>query len=209
MAKQNNQKIDLVVFGSSHVIPDHHLPHFLDVHFKNHPKFEKPITYGEGGAEINDEVVDFIKQKMTARAGTPTGYIFFLGSNNLRYNQQKPAKVTALFENILIHGAQIEGCHMVLSSIIPTPKTDETSAEPFKEATSQLRALTNKYEDKASFFNCAKFLVSQGAPIIEYFEIHDWLHLSELGADLVAEMLKNHMENRKCFFKRNLKRKHT
>ena len=60
MAKRKNPKIDIVIFGSSHVTPYHHLPHYLEIYFTDHDKFELPVIFGEGGAKITEDVVKFI-----------------------------------------------------------------------------------------------------------------------------------------------------
>ena len=192
-------KIDVIVYGSSHVKPNHYLPEHLEEIFKNHNRFKEPVEYGVGGAWIDPEFVNIVKEEITKNADNPTAIVLIIGSNNLRYGEQTPQEVLPLFEDLVHHASFFPKCHVVLTSILPSPSTDEFSAGPFRTLSNFLRDLSNKknYENRVSFCNVAHTLLADE----NNYDPKDYLHLSYEGAGTFARCLKNHLEQRQqiCF----------
>lgn len=191
-------KIKIIVYGSSHAMPHHHLPHHLQENFQNHSRFLEPDVYAESGAKIDPEFVEIVKEEITNQAQNPTAIVLIMGSNNTRNGDQSPHEVLPLFEEIVHHGSHYPKCHVVLVSIIPSPSTDHYSAGPFIETSNLLKELSKKeeYLHRVSFFNIADKLLEEKNNFAR-----DLLHLSYEGARIFAEGLKNHLEQRRqvCF----------
>ena len=157
-------------------------------------KFFGPEINAKGGQELNNEIISKIVQnaKNLCRSGTPQVIIVLLGDNNLRNLNQPPNEYLKMIEDLLEQMQQISKCHLVLTSLLPSPKTNWKCKFVFRDVSNTIKELVGHENLKASFMNLnGKFLI-QGEPDLSLF-LSDKIHLNERGAKILAASIKNHL----------------
>jgi lysophospholipase L1-like esterase len=114
--------------------------------------------------------------------------IVILGSNNLRRGLQRPEELMPLFRRIVEKVAATPQCHLVLSSIVPCPKTGEV----FDVANDLIKSLANAYKNHCTFYdNLTKRLVDKNGGFQCHLFKRDELHLNNDGAKVIATGIHN------------------
>ena len=185
-------KIQFFVWSSSHGTPRHFLPEKLSEELDNHPHFNNPIVFAESGASINYDVVECIKYEINGRSEMPQVHCIILGSNNIRSLREDPHYTAHFFEEILRFSSRYKNCHIILTSIIPSPCSDIYTNEAMGQLSSYLRDINGMFPQSSSFYDIANLLCKNGRLDITYYE-RDLLHLSRCGAKTVAQGLKAHI----------------
>ena len=92
----------------------------------NCESFYTPIIDAESGRCIEDEMVSFITADMDrlANLNRKQIQIIILGTNDLRKKNVKAGQIIHYFRQILQKASFLKDCLVVLSGLIPSPKTD-------------------------------------------------------------------------------------
>ena len=186
-------KIQLFLWSSSHGTPQHFLPEKLSEELDDHPFFNNPIVYAESGASINNDIVNLIQTEIATRSESPQLHCIILGSNNIRSLRENPHYTAHFFEDILRYSTRFRDCHIVLSSVIPSPCSDAFTNGAFAELSAYLNDITAMFPNNSSYYDIASLLCRNGYPDLRNYDQRDYLHLSRRGATAVASGLKVHL----------------
>ena len=138
------------------------------------------------GRQISYNLVGQMIQDVNLRAelGISPIVILILGSNNLR-NGGDPMEVADLFRDFIENILLCEKTHVILTGIITSHRTDESSKKTFSKLSKELKKISNKYRYKCSFINTSKLFVSHNVLNTEFYS-DDGLHLNPMGACKLA-----------------------
>ena len=83
--------------------------------------------------------------------------------------------------------------HLVLVSVIPSPCSNDTDKYLFKYVDEEMKNYANQSGGKVSFLNLNKNFITGNTINMDYYDQreNEPVHLSEKGASMVAETLKN------------------
>ena len=179
-------------FGTSHVHVWHHVPRCSDELFTGNRKFRKPNWQSWRGGKINASIVQTIKSKIDQIAPHPHVVVLVFGGNNIA-DGQHPNEFYPFFEQVVAHANNMENVHVVISGIIPRPRTEETKKELYKQASAMLNNLCRENAAKCSFVNIANKLCRNGEICREFYAGPEDLqvHLNYKGAKVFAKAIYN------------------
>ena len=198
-------KVGINIFASSHGNRNHHLPEALRVLMTadQSRRFLLPSYDAQGGRIIDQGLVDLIKSDMDARSGQPQVIILILGSNNLR-DGGDPVSVAEHFRNVVDHCRTVQRCHVVLTGVIPCPKTDvfnpnavnnTGSRHRFQLLSTELKKIANSNYPKCTFLSTSQFLTCDDESVDEQYFVRAGVHLNKKGAELLAFKIYEHLKH--------------
>ena len=169
------------------------LPRKLQDKFRNQERFVGPEIIAKGGGKLDQEIVSRIIQKAKSLSGTPQLHIVMLGDNNLRHLKQHPDEYLEMIKSLLTALKPIPKCHLVLTSLLPSPPTNWKCAQVFKEVSEEIKKLVGSKDEHSSFLNLKPHFI-HGTKIKTnlYLDEND-VHLNEDGADVLAQCIFNHL----------------
>ena len=151
---------------------------------------EEEDIYAVPGQEINDNVVQQIKEKVTQMQPQKTVIVINLADNNLRPSRQgkeTPEDLIPYFRAVMEHCKTVPSCQVVLSSLIPGIGHDEATKSTFKTMNSLLKNLCHEYRDFSSFCPFNNQLIANGTLNAELYR--DDVHLNRQGYALFANAI--------------------
>ena len=192
------QKIVLYKHFSSH--GNHH--HYLQTEFRKagvNSRYFAPIWRVQSGGLIDPTRRDQIIHDMGREfaLGSRQVHVICLLSNNLRDpdTEWTPQDCVALIREIVLYAKTLSKIHVVICGILPTPANNDQSFDRFSVATSLLKKLSNEHKPLTSFVNIPKAFNTYGVVCSSLFTPVRQVHLTEDGAEVLARILKNHLEN--------------
>ena len=194
-------EIEVDLHTSSHGLkptyhrPKRYLPKKLRDTFKTQQKFLIPTIIAEGGQKFDENIVEEMVRSAKTKSfeGQPQVKILLLGDNNLRRLKEDPNDYIQLVKNLVHEFKNIEKCHLVLTSLLPSPLTDHICKDVFKDVSEKLKNIARQegQNNKVSFLNLTKFL--KNGKINEELYNDDKIHLNEEGATVLADSLLKHL----------------
>ena len=151
----------------------------------------------EGGRQLSwTGVLNDIKNTASETAPLKQVIVIILGDNDLRPGRhgrraKSPEELRPLVTNILEHCHRIPGCWVVFSSLIPSIGQYTTTKEPFSAFNRIMKEETDKFPF-SSFCQFTRRLFVNGVLEPSYYS--DDVHLSQLGAKIVASAMYRHLE---------------
>ena len=115
-----------------------------------------------------------------------------IGDNNFRHANENPKEYLKLIEKLLEEFSNVERCHLVLTSILPSPETNHKCKHLFKYVSDSVKKLSQNYGSKSSFLNLTKVFMHGGR--IKQNLYADGVHLNEEGAQILATRIFNHLK---------------
>ena len=131
------------------------LPRKLQDKFRNQERFVGPEIIAKGGGKLDQEIVSRIIQKAKSLSGKPQLHVVLLGDNNLRHLKQGPDEYLELIQNLLTTLKPIPKCHLVLTSLLPSPPTNWKCAQVFKEVSEEIKKLVQSKQRKLAQVNAS------------------------------------------------------
>lgn len=152
----------------------------------------KVINNGFGGAKITD-VLEY--QSQLIDAFQPQRLVLFLGSNELKgaANDKSPEEILNHYQKLLTNISDEHPlCEIYILPVTPTPANREKWPE-IKQINHQLEKLA-AHQPQLHFIACSQnFLTKNDTPDWHLFN-WDGIHLNQLGYQVWAESLKNHLQ---------------
>ena len=125
----------------------------------------------------------------------PQVHILLLGDNNLRRLEEDPKDYIKLVQTLVENFKNFTKCHLVLTSLLPSPATDHICKDVFKEISRSVKEIAYDTTLKVSFLNLEKSFISHGKIKTTLYE-SDEIHLNEQGAEVLASCILKHLELR-------------
>ena len=187
---EKREKIFLKIWQSSHGMCHHHMPKYFDELFMNQTKFEMPKINAKSSRQLDMKLCRYIIYNAKQNSYRVQTHVCGLGDNNLRYKESCDTFIECI-EYLATEMSKIKNCYLILVSLIPSLLTDNSSKRVFREANSKMKSLSEKFET-VSFLDISKNFV-KNQNIIENLYANDKIHLSEKGAKLYVQCVKNHI----------------
>ena len=82
--------------------------------------------------------------------------------------------------------------HLILVSVIPSPESNDEDKYLFKDVDNEMKKYANESGGKATFLDLKSKFITSNTINLEYYDLkeRETIHLSEKGASMVAETLK-------------------
>jgi hypothetical protein len=154
-------------------------------------RYLRPHFDAVSGRKISRRVVENIIAGINRDAGAPQCVVIILGSNNLRRRSEGPEDIMPFFKSIVDHVSSIDQCHVVITSIIPSPATNET----FGDTNTQLKVLCRENKESCSFLNLTPGLCDIDGEIEHHHYKIDKIHLNGDGASIIASTFRHTLMN--------------
>ena len=189
MSSTKPKKI-IKIWASSHGAPHHHLPDILESNFDTTERYEAPIIEAKPGGHMTYALADSIVEDVKSRIPQKQLHVCLVGGNNLRRHQDTPRNLLHRFRYLTNQVAPIQGAHLLLCSLIPSPGTQHRipSDHLFMEFNDALRAFCHSSNNNASFLNLDFKLRRPNGEIKTYF-FKDEVHLNFHGQEEVGKMI--------------------
>ena len=113
------EKISITVWSSSH--PKYGgFKRKIKESFKKSIRFEEPVIVYKGGLKMSFNIAKKIIKDVKSQEGKPQAHVVQLGDNNLRWFENKPEEVMAMFRYLLSEVSKIEKCKIIICTMMPT-----------------------------------------------------------------------------------------
>ena len=187
------EKIKIFVFTSSHGLRRRFFPDKFCALFDESSDFSISLDdiSAASGRRLSRRVVEEIKIAATANAPMKQVIVINLRDNDLRHGEKQPEALRRLVTSLLEHCHHIPGCWVVFSSLIPSIGYYTTSKDSFIAFNRVMKEETDNFP-ASSFCQFSRRLLVNG--VLEPTYYSDSIHLSELGAEIVARALHRHLQ---------------
>jgi hypothetical protein len=178
-----------VLWGPSCVSIGRHLPRILSLNLYKQKKYEVVIK-ADSGQEIAEPLVDEIIVFISKHYPRKQVHLIILREG-----------VFSFFENLEKRTRDIPNCHLILSSLIPSPKTAAICEGTFKKIDCNIKSITDIRNRDLAYFDANRILRNPDGSIkIELFE-DDGVHLTEKGTDELSKEIRKFVMrvSNKCF----------
>ena len=189
-------KVELILWGSSHMSKEYDFwKFFLPSMQTQQNVFETPQNNSKSGQKIDFDVADRVCRVMKRLCILKKRqvHVVSLGTNNIRFKEED---LFPYFKQIVDQCHLLDGCFLVLVSLVPSYSTDEISRKRFSECSQMLKSLADN--KKVTFFNFNQNVTEHGT-LVDNFFFHEGskgFHLNKTGANLLALNLKRHLSVR-------------
>ena len=135
---------------------------------------------------LNQDVIDNIVDNAEANCPHPQFHILLLGDNNLRGGSEPVDSYVRKCERLANSLERIPNCHLVLTSVLPSLKTQEN----FSEANFKIRDICYNSNGLVTFLDLDGVFTINGA--INYKLYADGIHLNSKGSVSLAKLIYEH-----------------
>ena len=190
-------KIEVFVYTSSHGLEHRFFPDIFRPFFRNCNQFNLQEIDAVGGRQLSwPGVLEKIKNTASETAPLKQVIMILLGDNDLRPGRhgrraKRPEELRPLVSNILQHCHRIPGCWVVFASLIPSIGHSNTTKESFIAFNRIMKEETDKFRF-SSFCQFTRRLCVNGVLQPTYYT--DDVHLSPIGAEIIARALHRHLQ---------------
>ena len=143
---------------------------------------------------LNQDVIDNIVDNAEANCPHSQFHILLLGDNNLRGGLEPVDSYVRKCERLANYLKRIQNCHLVLTSVIPSLKTQEN----FSEANRKIRDICHN-NGLVTFLDLDGVFTRYGA-INSKLYVADGIHLNSKGSVSLAELIYEHCVLSMCTF---------
>ena len=165
--------------------------------FKKSNRFEEPIVVYKGGLKMSFNIAKKIIKDVKSQEGKPQAHVVQLGDNNLRWFENEPEEVMAMFHYLLSEVSKIQKCKIIITTLMPTLQNIENNLETFTKFDQDLETKLN-LDPKYDLLDLRKSLKSKNGDIKEKFFKMDGkmagVHLNEQGAMVLCNQIFNKLE---------------
>ena len=171
-----------------------------------HSLFENPpILIAESGERISSGIGHVISSKAIEVFPLPQIHFVILGDNDMRPNRKNAKscfETMEFFEELIKDFSNFSNAHLVISSIVPSPLTDDVSRVTFNRMNTLLNECIKREQPRVSFMNITNNFIFEGEIRRTPFELfnQDGIHLTSTGAKLLADCIHNHLLKLPKFF---------
>ena len=189
------------IWSSSHLREHRFLPFWIEknIYFSNFDLDELELI-GTSGEKISSGIGRVISSKAIDIFPFPQIHFVILGDNDLRPNRKNAKscyETMEFFEELIKDFSNFSNSHLVISSIIPSPLTDDVSRVKNNRMNILLNeAIKAEKCKRVSFMNITNNFVFEGEIRRTPFQLfdRDGIHLTSTGANLLADCLQKHLE---------------
>ena len=142
-----------------------------------------------------DRVVDDLLERMHDKSPYQQVNMVMLGANDAR-DGYLPDNFYSCLEYLIEWSVRIPNNHLVICSLIPSPKTARRCDNLFKQVDQEMNRICSRYPESVSFFDVSSLLRDQNGNILRRVYIqeqpfHIWqpdlIHMTEEGVRVVCE----------------------
>ena len=136
--------------------------------------------------------LDYLVRCLSSRPNHLCNTYSKLGSNNLRWCQEDGHYFLKCVKMVVDKMINTPHAHLILVSVIPSPVSNDEDKYLFKKVDLEMKKYANESGGKVTFLNLNTKFITSNQINLEYYNLEEreTLHLSEKGASMVAETLK-------------------
>ena len=175
------------------------LPEAIFSAFEKQKRFEIPEIIYKPGLKLTKDVVSEIKETVKKQNNSAQVHVLILGDNDFRRLEGDPRLYLTCVEDLVQFFKDIPKAHLVLVSLLPSPKTNDQCKDVFYKMSEELKKYGQEDPDSATYLRVTKEFMKAGIPEQELY--FDGIHLSVKGANVLASAIKKYLMKipDKCF----------
>ena len=182
----------VLMLGSSHFSEHHHFKNLFKYVAGLHPRVRSVAVRAASGGSLDhttlDSMHDFITSNPPAR---PLLIMVMLACNFIRSHPTELPVIISRHEDLIKQAGKYPNVQVVLCGLIPCPRTDHWTREPFRQMNKALKQLANDHLN-VCYFNTPYLFVSNEIIIRNYFS--DGLHLNYYGATMLCYHIRTFLD---------------